>query len=306
MKAAELYFSEEASYRAVGRELGIDPHTAWGWIQELGANCKSFEEVAEELKPQWSGYLLADGKSVFVKGVEHALLLTGDVDTQDIPYASFHLRENAENWMATFLAVRDTIRYPIQGIVIDGDLGLVRACKVVYPSMPLQLCVRHVESFLSYYLKYKLRIPEQKSQPFLQMAHKLLYVQDKDQLEHYLQEYTARRRAFQHQGLGRILLIFESKFRYLWTHLDHPGMPRTSNIIEGIIRQLSRKIADTDGFETPDSAWNTLKLLIMNYRFHSFSCSRIPGHNGFSPLELARVRANGNNWVLFSQKAEAT
>ena len=286
--------------------MDIDPHTAWGWIQELGEQCKSFEEVAHELKPQWSGYLLADGKSVFVKGVEYALLLTGDVGTHDIPYASFHPSEDTETWMSTLRGVQGALGYPLQGLIIDGDLGLMKACKLLYPSVPLQLCVRHVESFLSYYIRYKLKIPEDKARPFLQTARQLLYVEDKTQRDHALQDYTARRRSFQRRGLGTMVRLLERKFPYLWTHLDHPGMPRTNNIIEGIIRQLSRKITDTDGFETPETAWNTLKLLIMNYRFHSFSCSRLPGHNGFSPLELAKVSTEGLHWVRFSQRQRST
>lgn len=86
--AARLYFTEESSYRAVGRQLGIAPLTApFAGLMSWGENCKSFEEVAEELKPTWGGYLLADGKAIFIKGKKHAFLLTADVHTQDIPMA---------------------------------------------------------------------------------------------------------------------------------------------------------------------------------------------------------------------------
>ncbi len=67
-RAAKLYFTEESSYRAVGRQLGVTPLTAFRWIDELGENCKSFAEAAAELKPKWGGYLLADGKAIFIKG----------------------------------------------------------------------------------------------------------------------------------------------------------------------------------------------------------------------------------------------
>jgi len=86
------------------------------------------------------------------------------------------------------------------------------------------------------------------------------------------------------------------------THFFHPGMPRTNSLIEGIIRNLSRKIDDTDGFESLETAWHSLKLLIMNYRFHPFSCSRNKSHNGLSPLELAGVDISHINWVEFSQR----
>jgi hypothetical protein len=45
-----------------------------------------------------------------------------------------------------------------------------------------------------------------------------------------------------------------------------------------------------------------LKLLIMNYRFYPFSCSRNRAHNGLSPLELAGVDISHINWVEFSQR----
>jgi len=71
----------------------------------------------------------------------------------------------------------------------------------------------------------------------------------------------------------------------------------------GIIRNLFRKIDDTDGFESFETAWHSLNLLIMSYRFHPFiSCSRNKTHNGFSPLELAGVDISKINWVEFSQR----
>jgi len=102
-------------------------------------------------------------------------------------------------------------------------------------------------------------------------------------------------------GLAKELENFKSKFKNLWVHFYHPGMPSTTNVLEGIIRQLSRKIDDTDGFNSPTTAWNSLKLLIMNYRFKKFSCSH-NGNNRKSPLELAKVKTNKINWIRFSQK----
>ena len=43
-------------------------------------------------------------------------------------------------------------------------------------------------------------------------------------------------------------------------------------------------------------------MIIMNYHFHKFTCSRIEGHNGKSPLELAGVNTIDTNWIKFSQK----
>jgi len=66
-QAAKLYFTEESSYRAVGKELGITPLPTLRWIDKLGRNCKSFEEVSHELRSKWGGYLFADGKVIFMR-----------------------------------------------------------------------------------------------------------------------------------------------------------------------------------------------------------------------------------------------
>jgi hypothetical protein len=120
-------------------------------------------------------------------------------------------------------------------------------------------------------------------------------------LDHLYREYLDNLDFFYASGLKKEVNRLESNFDKLWTHLYHPGMPRTTNIMEGIIRQLSRKIDDTDGFNSHRTAWNSLKLMIMNYRFKKFTCSRIKGHNGKSPLKLAGVDTSKINWVIFSK-----
>ena len=74
--------------------MEITSLTAFRWIGNLVENSKSFEEVAEELKTRWGGYLLADRKAILIKGKEHAHLLTYDVHTHDIPMAQLSGSEN--------------------------------------------------------------------------------------------------------------------------------------------------------------------------------------------------------------------
>jgi hypothetical protein len=68
------------------------------------------------------------------------------------------------------------------------------------------------------------------------------------------------------------------------------------------IDKVKHKITDCHGFTYPETAWNSMKMIIMNYRFHKFTCRRIQGHNGKSPLNLAGVNTTGMNWIKFSQK----
>ena len=301
-KATELYFNAEASYRAVARQLHVRPYQIFEWLNELGANCKPFEDVAHELQPRYEGYLLADGTAIPIAGQKQHLLLTADAGSQDIPYAELHKSESYPGWKATLMGLRGKIGYPARGAVVDGDAGLLRALHEVFPHIPIQLCVRHAYSRLAYRLKYVLPVPGQQVQSFLDMAHRLLYASSKQHRDQLLHEYNPTRWYIMQSPLRAELYLFESKFHYLWTHFDHPGLPRTSNIIESIIDKLKHKITDCHGFEYRTTAWNCLKMVIMNYRFHKFTCSRINGHNGKAPLQLTAAQIDNLDWVRFSQK----
>jgi transposase-like protein len=302
-KAIELYFDSEASYRAVGRQLGIKPLKVFEFVNDLGAACKSFVEVATELQPQWSGYLLLDGKTIPVKKERYALLLAADAATHDIPCALFSKGEDYQSYRTLLNIFKEDLRYPIKGLVIDGDPGLIRAVREVFPGIPWQLCVKHLDSYHNYYFRYQYQGSGIGVAEFLEISHKLLYATKPEHLDHLYRHYLEFLEEFEGKiDFQKILETFGSKFGNIWVHLETPGLPRTTNIIEGIIRQLSRKLDDTDGFNYPETAWNSIKLLIMRYRFKKFTCSRIKGHNGHSPLSLAGVNVKHINWVRFSQK----
>jgi hypothetical protein len=294
------------SYRAVGRELGIDPYTAFLWVNQLGANCKSFAEVARELKPRWDGQLFADGKAIYVKGVEHSLLLTADAATQDIPVACLAPGEDAKSWRSVFLELRDRIRYPLRGLTLDGGVGLVSAAREVFPQTPLQICLRHAQEAWPKYFTYKYKGSTRGVIPFLQRVDALAHVRTRCQWQRAMAEWRSSRDGLIRCGLGEQVERLETQIPFFFTFLQEPGMLPTNGLMEGIIRQLDRKIDDTDGYERDDTAWNSLKLLIMRYRFHRFTCSRIKGHNGFSPLQLAGVNTSGAHWVRFSQRTGET
>lgn len=286
----------------MSRQLRIRTNTIFELINELGQNCKSFVEVAEELKPCWSGYLLADAKTIFVKKEKFYLLLTADALTQDIPMATFSFSEDYPSYYELLKTLRDEIKFPLKGITTDGDPGLLKAVKAVFPDASSQLCTKHLDSYHRYYFNYLYQGNRDGIDLFLKLTSQLLFASDLWRLEYLLQAYFESRPYLQSVGLTKELEDFESKFKNFWVHLYHPGMPSTTNILEGIIRQLSRKINDTDGFNSPETAWNSLKLLIMNYRFKKFSCSH-NGNNHKSPLKLAKVKTNNINWIQFSQKA---
>ena len=83
----------------------------------------------------WSGHLLIDGKMIFVKKKHYALLLAADAGTQDIPYALFSYSEDYISYTKLLHILKEDLLYPARGIVIDGDPGLVKAVRSVFPNI---------------------------------------------------------------------------------------------------------------------------------------------------------------------------
>jgi len=116
-----------------------------------------------------------------------------------------------------------------------------------------------------------------------------------DYLEHHQDELRQAK-------LIKRMNILRIRFPNLIKRFKDHNLRPDNNIVENVVKQLNQKFKKVAGFEFYETAYNSIKLLVMRYRFHTFSCSRIPGNNGKSPLELAGIDTNNINWVRFSQK----
>jgi len=148
------------------------------------------------------------------------------------PHAVLCKTEDYENWKMVLKGLRDRIHYPARGVVIDGDLGLRRACGEVFPKVPIQLCVRHLHSYHVYRLKYQFQGPTEGIKPFLDITHKMLYARNTKHPRHLFKEYNAMRTFFYQRRLEAEVLNFELKMGFIWTHFNCPQLPRTNNLIE--------------------------------------------------------------------------
>jgi transposase-like protein len=307
-EACRMYFEQEASYRNTAKNLSgrlgkkIRPATVFEWINTLGEKCKSSIDIYRELKPYWSGYLQLDGKSIFVKGEEFSLLLAVDTLTQDIIDFELCESENYESYLNLLKRLKNRLFYDFKAVTSDQDPGLIKAVREVAPDSPHQYCLKHEISYLNYQLSYQVTIDKELKEKFLELCKFTVFVDSKKHFEKAFKIYEEKISEFYKEPLTKIINKFESKFNHFWFYLEDENIQRTNNVIEGVIRQLSRKIDDTDGYETFNTALNSLKLTILNYRFKKFSCSRKKNHNGKSPLELAGVNTKNIDWVAFSQK----
>lgn len=306
-EATRIYFDNGASYRSVGRELKIEPITAYRKIIALGFNSKSPMEISIELKPKWSGYLIVDGDSILIGGHRKSLLLGVDAFSQDITHAILAEHEDGLNWTHFLLVLKEPIHYPFKGIISDGDPAVQEAIKTVLPEVPYQYCVRHFEQEIWRYIRYQFvqkRGYWREADRFLKASKNLLYAKNLEMAKKYLLAISIDP-GFKQAGLDEVTDKIKANFADLTRHYLYPGMPRTSNIAEGVISRLDSKIEQADGYKCHDTAWATLKMLIMRYRFKTFTdCRKKNKHkNGKSPLELCGVNVSNINWIKLSQRS---
>lgn len=306
---AKCYFEEQASYRNTGHAVGLDGKHVWERIIRLGLASKSPAEVSIELGPTWCGYLLVDSDSICVGSKKESLLLCADAYSQDIPHAALVEHEGAPKWIEFLEVLKEQVRYPLKALVADGDPAIEAAWLKVFPETPLQLCVLHYERGLKGFLKYRFTHKPgywRETERFLNAVHRLLYAPDLGTAIRY-RDVIDHDPGFRRAGLDEPIANLKERFSQLVTHHSLPGLPRTTNIIEGIISRLDSKITVGKSHKHHYTAWATLKLLVMRYRFKPFkACRKRNKHkNGKSPLQLAGVNTSGMNWVTFSQSQKA-
>lgn len=305
-ETVRLYFDLCASYRDIGRYLHMRPMTAYQKVIHMGLMSKSPLQVSQELKPNWPGYLIVDGDSIRVAHHKEHLLLGVDSHSQDIPHALLVKSEDGKNWTRLFRQVKQQLGLIPQGIVSDGDPAVLLARDSVYPKLPKQICVRHFHQDLTLLLRYRFTQKPghwRQIDRFLEDVHWLLYAKSYPAAQQMLLAICADP-GYPKADLSHAIDILVERFPQLVTHHFHPGMPRTTNIAEGVISRLDERIEPADGFGSHQTCWATLKLLITWYRFKRFTdCGKKNKHkNGKSSLELAGVNIAKINWIRFSQK----
>lgn len=260
-----------------------------------------------ELEPKWCGYLLVDADSVKVGNPRESALLGVDVKTLDIPHLALAEHEDLDNWLAYFHLLKHTLAYPFEGIASDGDPAIERVIELISPGTPHQLCGKHFHDGLHRYLRYQSSHGGgtcREVQRFEHAAQRCLYGKSLEEAKRLLTA-TKIDPGSHKIHLDNGIQILERDFQRLTQHFLYPGLPRTTNVAEGMIRKQDRRLDAMDSFASHKTAWNTLKMLTLHTRFRILTDCRYPHKhkNAFSTLQLAGVNTDDINRIEFSQKS---
>jgi len=305
MRAVKQVVEDNVSYRHAASKLSVSPMTVLNWVNDFAKQSKSPIEIAKSISPKWQGILGIDGKPIKVSGTERTLLIAVDIITHDPFYFILAPAEDAESTEKFLKIIKFVFEYPVRGIVSDfgkGKVfkGLVKEC---FPTVPHQICVLHFSRYVD------IKLPKsKKNKYYLQnellrsIINQILFANNLNEADEIFQRFHLIENNFSARYHKEIIRSLKNNFELLTAHFTVDELPRDSNIVENIIKQLNRKLHQTDGFGNEANLYNFLKLWFCYYRYHTFTCSRYPGRNGQSPLDLAQANITQPDWLKFTLK----
>ena len=159
----------------------------------------------------------------------------------------FTTREDDDEIASDLMNIR-SMGYQIAGITTDGGDDIIRAVKFVFPKVPRQRCVVHVQRECKSFLSRQPRSPEVKSLKGLiadltnikTKNDKLWWLKMYDKWVEENEEYACEKGTspnsnqtyFLRNDLRRAYVHLKRAIPNLFTYLDDPDLPNTTNSIE--------------------------------------------------------------------------
>lgn len=162
-ESVKRHVEDRASIRVIAKRLGELAHsrisrgTVHGALTHACQRCKSPLEVAQELKPQWAGYLHLDGKGIKLKGspaYAWTAFLAQDSTGDIVHVALWEGAEQREMIRDFLLVIRDTLPYPLRGVISDLREDILWAVSQVWPDVPHQGCLTHTLRLIDDHTNY--------------------------------------------------------------------------------------------------------------------------------------------------------
>lgn len=276
----------------------LSKQTILGFIEKVADELPTLDDIDNLFHPKRSGYLAFDGVWYKYRGINFVLLACFDPVTFDIISYSITERECYHSYQKLIQKAYPKLKdIAVKGIHCDGDRGLIKAIKLNFPGIPIQVCVVHKEFRLGQLLPFKRAYAGKSLDPefkkkvrfFKETTESIIYAKTKDEAKEsfkQLQKFMAKQK---NEKLKRAFGSLKYNFKYLLTHFDYSEMERDNNIIEGFNSLVKRRLRLLKGFKKPANIDRYIKLVLLDYRFHEFIESRFTKRRNKTPLELAGV-----------------
>ena len=236
--------------------------------QECGYSSRQlhrwFDEYLDAI-PTWTKntsqpiYLLIDGTYY---SDDHCLILYRAENLKRTIFYRFTTHEDQNEIASDLLNIRD-LGYDIIGITTDGGDNIIRAVEYVFPDVPRQRCVVHVQRECLNSITQRPRSTEAKL--FRSLIQQLSFVRtvndklwwlnvyhrwEEDNKEFVFQKAVvsySHQEYYVHNDLRKAYIHLKRAIPNLFTYIDHPGVPKTTNALEAFFGHIKDQIRSHRG-----------------------------------------------------------
>jgi len=269
-------------------------------IEQLADRIPTNAQISQWLKPKRSGYYALDGTWLKYRGRDIVLLILFDVNTLDIVSYYVSQQETEDSYVKLIQLALPEIVHNIKGVFCDGDPGLIKAIKSYFSNTPIQLCVFHKYSRVGQIIPF-VRPKTKLDKEIKERVEQILFAETKaiaiiklHDLEQFAKEHNG------YHKLKKVIGVLKRNFDLLMTHFDHPEMSPYNNVLEGFNYIIKRRTKLMKGFKKPINIGRWLKLIMLDWRFHTLKESQFNARNNSSPLQLAGVELPKiYNWLTY-------
>ena len=236
--------------------------------QECGYSARQvhrwFDEYLDS-SPNWTMntsrpiYLLIDG-TYYSDG--HCLILYRAENLKRTIFYRFTTHEDDDEIASDLISIRD-LGYDVIGIATDGGDNIIRAVQFVFPNVPRQRCVVHVQRECLNSITQRPRSTEAKL--FRNLIQDLSVVKTKNDKLWWLNMYTrwiedneeyifqkamvsySHQEYYVHNDLRKAYIHLKRALPNLFTYIEHPGVPKTTNALEAFFGHIKDQIRSHRG-----------------------------------------------------------
>ena len=223
-----------------------------------------FDEYLDS-SPSWTMntsmpiYLLIDGTYY---SDDHCLILYRAENLKRTIFYRFTTHEDQNEIAADLISIRD-LGYEVIGITTDGGDNIIRAVEYVFPDVPRQRCVVHVQRDCLAFITQRPRSTEAKL--FRNLVQDLsicrtvndklwwlsmYYRWEEDYKEFVFQKGVvsySHQEYYVHNELRKAYIHLKRAIPNLFTYINHPGVPKTTNALEAFFGHIKDQIRSHRG-----------------------------------------------------------
>ena len=279
MLAFVLYY-HGLSLEVMGGFFGVHKTTVMRWMEPLAH--LPWQQVVCKGGRYFSGVIALDEKWVQIEGVWWYLFAAVD-SVSGFPLHVALLPSNSQAYCQLFLLQIKALGYMPRVIITDGWDAYGGAIACVFPNAQHLLCRFH--AIAAAFRRLKEAIKDWKGREvWAQKLKKLFHTSSKQTVQRRLERLKTQAKGTPAQAvidrlfakLPRLLPAVGSTFR-----------PSTANAAERFLGAFDRFYRLKGPFQNPTSAEKHVRLFVLGYVFHTFSCQAKPDKQGLCPLQLA-------------------